>query len=717
MGIQPFRRRIGISSPGSLLSGNAPQIADVGPSISRAAGQVFEAAQPAMRAKAAREGQLAASKAEIVRDEQGRALSIDTPEGAGLLYQQAFEEVAQARYVSQVSLDFQTRADAELEAMRSGTGGKKLDAEAYRAYILGTAEGILEVADPRVRPVIESTLAREGLERTRAVYNEVGQRTRQDQIAGLNTDLTRYNQEIAKASAMGAPPERIAQLQADAKALIDSVVKVGAIGPRVAQALGANVDAEVQDAVAFASSMTIANQVTPPILGLSFDALQTVERWMTGVNVGDVGVKAPGLNFGDISTLHPKAKQALQTSITDRKQQIATQAAEARAQAAEERRNNKLLAALKKTTDSITGALSNGVGGNWSAEQRGVLDQNFEGAVNLAALGRPEERQKALQFISTRQYVPGALVNFMANGIRSGDPFPAIEFYRNVKNVSVGGAMVGDMLLEKVDARSRALLTSANELIASGQSSNIVAARVEQLRSNNGFSRDQAVGEYNNILGEGKPGTYLTDRDKVIRQTYGIPEGQAVPPVLARRIDESFAASLDVYNRDPRMALSKAVEQNKAVYTPSPVFFEGAGPSVLTRSYSIPDLGRFFGGIKENGKALVPPVKGVDGKVRNHVIGRNGTIKLIPLDEGVADIGRYEVRLFDPSNPSRLMDRFELDLGLELNKWQQSRPSIVATPTNPIGQARQGRANIERRQGVAMTNPAIAASMTGSGAP
>jgi hypothetical protein len=678
---------------------------------------VFEAAQPAMRAKAAREGQLAASKAEIVRDEQGRALSIDTPEGAGLLYQQAFEEVAQARYVSQVSLDFQTRADAELEAMRSGTGGKKLDAEAYRAYILGTAEGILEVADPRVRPVIESTLAREGLERTRAVYNEVGQRTRQDQIAGLNTDLTRYNQEIAKASAMGAPPERIAQLQADAKALIDSVVKVGAIGPRVAQALGANVDAEVQDAVAFASSMTIANQVTPPILGLSFDALQTVERWMTGVNVGDVGVKAPGLNFGDISTLHPKAKQALQTSITDRKQQIATQAAEARAQAAEERRNNKLLAALKKTTDSITGALSNGVGGNWSAEQRGVLDQNFEGAVNLAALGRPEERQKALQFISTRQYVPGALVNFMANGIRSGDPFPAIEFYRNVKNVSVGGAMVGDMLLEKVDARSRALLTSANELIASGQSSNIVAARVEQLRSNNGFSRDQAVGEYNNILGEGKPGTYRTDRDKVIRQTYGIPEGQAVPPVLARRIDESFAASLDVYNRDPRMALSKAVEQNKAVYTPSPVFFEGAGPSVLTRSYSIPDLGRFFGGIKENGKALVPPVKGVDGKVRNHVIGRNGTIKLIPLDEGVADIGRYEVRLFDPSNPSRLMDRFELDLGLELNKWQQSRPSIVATPTNPIGQARQGRANIERRQGVAMTNPAIAASMTGSGAP
>ena len=716
MGIQPFRRRIGISSPGSLLSGNAPQIADVGPAISRAAGQVFEAAQPALRAKAVREGQLAASKAEIVRDEQGRALSIDTPEGAGLLYQQAFEEVAQARYVSQVSLDFQTRADAELEAMRSGTGGKKLDAEAYRAYISGTAEGILEVADPRVRPVIEATLAREGLERTRAVYNEVGQRTRQDQIAGLNMDLARYNQEIAKAVAAGAPPERIAQLEADAKALIDSVVKVGAIGPRVAQALGANVDAEVQDAVAFASSMTIANQVTPPILGLSFDALQTVERWMTGVNVGDVGVKAPGLNFGDISTLHPKAKQALQTSITDRKQKIATDAAIARAEAAEERRNYKILAALIQTRNSINGALSNGVGGNWMADQRAVLDQDFEGSVNLAALNRPEERQKALQFIGTRQYVPGALVNFMANGIRSGDPFPAIEFYRNIKNVSVGGAMVGDLLLEKVDARSRALLTSANDLLASGQTSAIVAARIEQLRSNNGFSRDQAVGEYNTIVGDGKPGTYRTDRDKVIKRTYGIPEGQAVPPALARRIDESFAASLDVYNRDPRVALSKAVEQNKAVYTMSPIFFEGVGPSALTRSYSIPDLGRFFGEIKENGKPLVPPVKGIDGKVRNHVIGKNGTILLTPLDEGVGGIGRYRVELRNPQNRSEMVDTpFELDLGLELNKWSQGRPTV--RPPNLIEQAKRSRTSIERRQGVAMTNPAIAASMTGSGAP
>ena len=717
MAIEPFRRRIGITSPGSLLSGNAPQIADVGSAITRAGAEVSQAFQPIVRNKAVREAQLAASQAEIVRDEQGRAVPINTPEGAGLLYQQAFEEVAQARYSSQVSLDFQTRADAELEAMRSGKDGKKLDAEAYRAFIEGTAQGILEVADPRVRPAIEATLAREGLERTRAVYNEVGQRTRQDQLTGLTTDLRRYQEEISKAAAAGAPPERIAQLQADAKALIDSVQKVGAIGPRVAEALGANVDVEVQDAVAFAGSMTIANQVTPPILGLSFEALQTVERWMTGVNVGDVGVKAPGLNFGDISTLHPRAKQALQTSITDRKQQIATQAAEARVAAAEERRNNKLLAALAQTRNSINGALSNGLGGNWSAEQRGVLDQDFEGRINLAALGRPDERQKAVQFIGTSQYVPGALVNFMANGIRSGDPFPAIEFYRNVKNVSVGGAMVGDMLLEKVDPRSRALLTSANELIASGQSSNIVAARVEQLRSGNGFTRDQAVGEYNNILGSGKPGTYRTDRDKVIRQTYGIAEGQAVPPVLARRIDESFAASLDVYNRDPKVALEKAVQQNKAVYTASPVFFEGAGPSALTRSYTIPDLGRFFGGIKENGRALVPPVKGADGKLRNHVIGRNGTIKLVPLDEGVGDIGRYEVRLFDPSNRSQLIDRFEVDLGLELNKWQQSQPRTAAPLANPIEQARQGRANIERRQGAAMTNPSVAASMTGSGAP
>ena len=714
MAIQPFRRRIGISSPGSLLSGNAPQIADVGPSISRAAGQVFEAAQPALRVKAAREGQLAASKAEIVRDEKGRALPINTPEGAGLLYQQAFEEVAQARYVSNVSLDFQTKLDSEIEAMRSGTGGKKLDAEAYRAFVEGTVEGMLEVVDPRVRPLLEQTLGREGLERTRAIYNEVGQRARQDEVAALNASITLGHQQIAKAAAVG-DMARVAQIQADQKQLLDVAVRMGAIGKRLADALGANTDEEVQDAAAFASSMKTANEVTPAILGLSFDALQTLERWFDGINVGDIGIKVPGLNFDSINKLHSKAKQALQTSITDRKQNLATLAAEARHERAENNRVAKLIAAETRTRNAINGMISAGTGGGFTAEQKGLIDDDFNSQFKLAEINTPEGRKKAVQFINTYQYVPGPLVNFMANGIRSGDPFPAIEFYRNIKESGPGGAMIGDLLLEKVDPRSRALLTSASALIASGSTNNIVAARVEQLRSNNGFSRDEAVGEYNNILGDGKPGTYRTDRDKVIRQTYGIPEGQAVPPVLARRIDESYAASLDVYNRNPRMALSKAVEQNKAVYTASPVFFEGAGPSVLTRSYTIPDLGSFFGGIKENGKALVPPVKGVDGKVRNHVIGRNGTIKLIPLDEGVGDIGRYEVRLFDPSNRSRLIDRFELDLGLELNKWSQGRPTVQ--PPNLVEQARQRRTGIERRQGAAMTNPAIAASMTGSGAP
>ena len=102
--------------------------------------------------------------------------------------------------------------------------------------------------------------------------------------------------------------------------------------------------------------------------------------------------------------------------------------------------------------------------------------------------------------------------------------------------------------------------------------------------------------------------------------------------------------------------------------------------------------------------------------MRNHVIGKNGTILLTPLDEGVGGIGRYRVELRDPQNRSRMVDTpFELDLGLELNKWSQGRQTV--RPPNLIEQARQSRTNIERRQGAAMTNPAIAASMTGSGAP
>lgn len=715
MAIEPFRRRIGITSPGSLLSGNAPQIADIGPSISRAAGEVFEAFQPELRAKAVKKGQIAAGQAEIKRDEKGRALPIETPKDVGLLYQQAFEEVAQARYVSNVSLDFQTKLDAEIEAMRSGTGGKKLDAESYRAFVEGTVEGILEVADPRVRPLLEQTLGREGLERTRAIYNEAGQRARQDQIAGLNNDYARLTKLMAAASEKGDVAQ-VANYQAQITTLTDAAINAGTLGKRLGESMQEDTKVELAEALNNANSMRTVNEVTPLVSRLSGDELQILEQRLDGISSGGILRKElPIFATETLSGLSDFSKKTLRGVVTDRRQKLSEEAREARAAAAQERQTNRLIAAQIRTRNSINGLLSNGLGGPWNSEQRGVLDDDFNSSINLAALNTPQERQKALQFIGTRQYVPGPLVNFMANGIRSGDPFPALEFYNNIKTVNVGGANVGDMLLEKVDPRTRALLAAASDLMAAGTPARIAAPYVERLRSGNAFTPADAVSAFNNIEGDGKPGTYAAKRDKLIKQAYGIPERNPIPAALVKRIDVSYAASLDVFNRDPAIALEKAIMQNKAVYTMSPIFFEGLGPSALTRSYGITDLGRFFGAAKENGKALVPPVKGTDGKLRNHVIGKNGTIKLTPLDDGAGGIGRYRVDLYNPQNPTEFINQFEIDLGLELNKWGQGQPAMQAP--NPIEQARRSRTSIERRQGAAMTNPSVAASMTGSGAP
>lgn len=697
MAIEPFRRRIGISSPGSLLSGNAPQIADVGPSISRAAGQIFDAAQPALRTKAVKQAQADAGKVEIVRDEQGRALPINTPEGAGLLYQQAFDEIAQARYVSQVSLDFQTRADAELEAMRSGKDGKRLDAEAYRAFIVGAAQGVLEVADPRVRPTIEATLAREGLERTRAVYNEVGQRTRQDQIAGLNTDLQRYNQEIAKAAAAGAPPERLAQLQADAKALIDSVQKVGAIGPRVAEALGANVDVEVQDAVAFAGSMTIANQVTPPILGLSFEALQTVERWMTGVNVGDVGVKVPGLNFGDISTLHPKAKQALQTSITDRKQQLATQASEANARARELRNAAREEANTRRIENVFYAAQNEGYQGNYNAETQKYLTEKFMKTIGFKGLESPNGSQALLGFIGQTQFVPKEVVSWMDNRIRSSDPMAAVNLFSSVSKARVNGAAVGDLMLARMDSRSAALFRRATMALEMGTPPSDVLTLLDKTRTSTGFTFDEARGSYNR--GSSKTRGFDVDLDSKAPSYFGLPKGSTVPSNIRSRVNQAFVDNLDLHPGNPEAALDAALGQVAPLYTRSSVFRNGIGPAVLTRVATNQKLADLVSNLTIQGKPFLTAAPG--GK--KHTVGPGGNIKFVPADDDVADVGAYRIEVYDPTNPSRLMlPVLPIDLGAALALRGEEKAGTRGAPltppvSRPLTQAEKDKIAFERR--------------------
>lgn len=817
MAIEPFRQRIGIASPGSLISGNAPQISDPGPAIRAAAQSIREAVQPGLERKAIEAGQKAAGEAVIQRDAQGNPIKIERPEGRGDLFNAAFDKVAETRYINQVSYDFQNYLNTEINDRRVGKDGKQFDPDQFDAAVQGRIEGMLQSIAPDLRPAIEETVYREALERTRSFRDEWGRTQRGQAIAGAKDQLEVLMNGYARFREEGLDAtQAYEKYGAKLDLLIQRMQDLGQIGGAEADALLMRVDNLVDGAESYAISMSAASRfipviggldstdteilgnwlrgapdprqlggvtlegtaeerVTPdairaayasifpgrgdpnsvdrpadhplsranpgsyhniknggraidvnPIKGMTFD--QYVQRWRdAGFTVveakEEVGAKrsphatgdhwhialgntrkvqgtkdnpeVKGLSFNDIDQLDPSVKRSLLAVVTNREQAIREEEAIARAAAAEAARQAKEEARNQAIINSITGSLSNGIGGNWNAQQKGAFESSFTKVVDLSKLNDPNQQANALRFIQTNQYVPESLVNYMTNTVRSDNWRSSVQLFRNIKNANVGGATVGDVLIEGLDARSRALLTTADDLIASGQPDSVVAARIEQLRSGNGFTVDEARGEYTRIVGGGKDGSYRQVRDQKIREVYGIGNNAAIPPALARRIDDSFAANLDVQNRDPQAALDKAFQQNKSVYTKSGMFFDGVGPAALPRSFSNQQLANFFSTITSGGRKLVPEVKGADGVMRKHTIGAGGTIKLVPLDNNLGSIGRYEVRLFDPANKSSLIDTFQIDLGAELNKWASTQPKPAAGP-DPVAAARAKRSGTQR---------------------
>lgn len=816
MAIEPFRQRIGIVSPGSLISSSAPQVSDPGAAIRSIGQTIMEVGAPIVSKRAIEAGQKAAGSAEIKRDAEGNPIKIERPQGGGVLFNQAFDKVAEARYINQVSYDFQNFLNTEINDRRVGKDGKAFDPDQFDAVVQGRLEGILKTVDPSLKPAVEEVVFREALERTRSFKDEWGRTQRSQAISGakqqidiLMNSYARFRDEGLNAS------EAYEKYGKPLDDMVQRMQELGQIGGEEADALLMQVDNLVDGAESYAMSLQASKEFIPVIYGLDATDAEIMGNWLRGAPdprklngvtlEGDgqervtpealkaslkeivpsavmtsgarpaehpLSIKNPGsyhsvanggraidvapikgmtfneyvdrwrkagydvveaieevgdkrsphatgdhwhialgntrkvmatkdnprvrdLTFEDVDRLDPSVKRSLLAVVTNREQGLREEQAIARAQAAEQERIARDEANNQALINTITGALGNGMGGNWNAQQRGVFENTFTQTVDLGRMGEPTQQAAALRFIQTNQYVPESLVNYMTNTVRSENWRSAVQLYRNVKNANVGGATVGDILVDGLDARSKALLATADELIASGQPDTVVSARIEQLRSGNGFTRDEAIGEFTRILGRGQEGTYRRTRDQRIRDTYGIPDNVAIPPALSRRIDESYAANLDVQNRDPEKALQRAMVQNQGVYRKSGIFFDGVGPSSLLRTYNQKQLADFFGNVTENGKRLAPAVKGPNGELRNHTVGQNGTIRLVPLDNNLGSIGRYEVRLFNPHNPSQLLDTFQIDLGAELNRWSSAKPKpaapVVAATGDPVAAARAKR--------------------------
>jgi hypothetical protein len=399
-----------------------------------------------------------------------------------------------------------------------------------------------------------------------------------------------------------------------------------------------------------------------------------------------------GLKFEDLAGLDPSVRSTLRGIIVERKAILRQEAAEARQAAAEDARAAKEADKMQKLVDAITARDENGLYGDFSAPEKEVLNATFASQVNLVALGDDKEQAKAVSFVQQRGYLPPALATYMTNNIRSGDWRPAVQIYRQIKGATTPkGQVLGDLFVDELPPRTQAILEAASTMVAAGQPDAMVSSRIEQLRSSNGFTREEAQTAYNTLpeVQKTRGRTYGGDRDAAIRAGFGIPNGGKIPAWLTRVVDEGYAANLDIADGSPPRALETAIRQNKGIYSRSSVFADGVGPSSLTRSYTTQQLAQFFGNHRYQGKRLVP-----ESDTPFYV---GTTIKLAPLDQTRNSIGMYEVRLFDPKQPSRLIDTYQINLGAELKKWGSTRPQPAAPRSaDPIAAARKNREATEQ---------------------
>lgn len=371
-----------------------------------------------------------------------------------------------------------------------------------------------------------------------------------------------------------------------------------------------------------------------------------------------------GVTFEQINGLDPQVKADLQKILTDREQVIRAEEAQRREDVRNQLRIEADARETARVVAAVDGANSAGVGGNWNAEERGVIDQLFRQEVDIYKLGEESERARALAFVQKHNRLPGPLVNYMENMVRSPDWQNALQLYQSVGDATMGnGARVGDMLLGALEPRTTALLREADRMSRAGSNSKQIEVRLERLRSDEGFTSKQAQEAYNATI-EGR--SYSVDRDKLVRDTFGLSDSTAIDPSIKKDIDAAYAANLDIADRNPARALSLAINQVQGRQQKSPVFRAGHGPSSLLRVYKPQEIQNFLQ--RETDQDGNPLVRKINGQTP--VLGKS--IKLQPVDSQMQNIGRYMVFIYAPDNPSNLIDAYEIDLGKEMGEWKRN---------------------------------------------
>lgn len=365
-----------------------------------------------------------------------------------------------------------------------------------------------------------------------------------------------------------------------------------------------------------------------------------------------------------LSTLDPSHKRTVQMALTDREQRITRDEAEAREDA---RNRARIQAEQNEETQmraDIQFRVQNDLGGVYSTKEAQLIDSIAlrDPNIDWSNLNSAQSRAGLLQHIRTYQRPPSAAISWMQNRIRSNDWGPAFELWTNIEATTVGksNSRVGDLLLSKLDTRSKALFDYANSMHQNKESIQTITDALSTAVTGDGFTPDQAKARYNGQLGkEGNKSPFEEDKKDRVANLLGLSgsERANLSQDILDNIDASFAINYEIL-RDPEKALTASVRQTAKAYRRSPLFTGGVGPASLADNYSRAQLAQFLVNERvEGGGFLLPILPGG----RKHLLGVN--VKFAPIGNQTDRIGEYRVRIMDPDNLTVPIDSYIIDFG------------------------------------------------------
>ena len=398
------------------------------------------------------------------------------------------------------------------------------------------------------------------------------------------------------------------------------------------------------------------------------------------------------VNFEFLDGLDGSAKQVLLGAIVDRQQQIRSDEAEARQQAAENAREAREASRLKGIQEAIEFNIKSGVSNmGLTGEAKIAMTNQFTNSVDVTRLDSPEEQAKAEAFISSSGFVPELVFDFLDANIRGKNFESTLNFYNKLKETTLGpsGARVGDLILRNLEPKTEALLTFSDSMQRAGISAPVMEAALEGARSGDFYEPAQAFQQYNLTL-TNKERSYTKDRDDLLKTTFATKKGISIPATLKDDFNAAYVALLEVTS-SPQKAMKMAVEHVKARYRASGLFEGNIGPASLLDTYKPEIIKEFLMSSKRpDGTPLITPVPGQTHRIFGY---NNPTIKLKPLDSNVGGIGRYQIFIKEPNNPSKMIGIVpDIDMGRELEAYiKRKRIPAEQARVDPVAAARAAR--------------------------